>query len=69
MNPGSMSPKKRGVTIIVNCDDGTLKAEAEGYAGENCSVDINALLAGAEIKKRTPKIPQQRQAITGKQQT
>lgn len=47
---------KKTIRIEVDLDTGKVKVEADGYPGQSCSPDIDAVLKDAvKITKRTPK--------------
>lgn len=50
-----MSKNKKTITFEIDISTGEVKAEAHGYEGQTCARDLDPLLEGLDVKKRTPK--------------
>lgn len=57
---------KNGKSIVIkfNLREGTIEAEASGYEGNACSLDVNTILKEiGQVTKRTMKRPQKDQNV------
>ena len=65
-----MALDKPQITIEFDLVTGEIKAEAFGYVGSACSLDVNALMAAAgTVTKRVPKSPTRDQNVVRTQRT
>jgi len=59
----------REIVIEIDYDTGEIKAEASGYEGEACSIDMNALLKGQVITETKHKDPRKDRKVATIQRT
>ena len=61
---------EKAIEIVISMDTGVVTAEASGYEGQACSLDLNAVMTAAGQKtKHTPKTPEKDQVVHRIQRT
>lgn len=59
-----MAAKEKGIVIEIDMKTGEVKAEALGYQGTACSLDMEPLMnAMGKKTKHTPKAPEKDQTV------